>query len=382
MDSKIVYFGTQSIFGILFLVLFFLNRSSYRERGTHKIDALFIVFVITLVLDSAWVFIDGVPEYRTWHIALETTYLSLMACTGYLWFLYTLDFFPAKSLKLRDYKFLLGIPVLIEIALIIISIKTGWIFEVDAGGTYIRGDYHIYTVLLNYLYMLFGSYVAIKCRREALLPIDKRRYTVAALFPLPVLVLSGIQMLLPPGFPSMQGGVLIGLLLLYGGSQNALVSRDFLTGLPNRIAFENELTEQMQKYRSDGPNLLYLMEGDIDNFKQINDTFGHPVGDKVLKHAADVLCQVFSPYGSVFRIGGDEFMIIAEADDHFDINELRNRLNEQLSLNASKDEMNISMSLGIMKYDGKMSFREFIDNVDKDLYTDKGSRLPHGESRL
>lgn len=372
MDSRIVYFGAQSIFALLFVVMFFLNRNSYRGRGTSKLEALFVLFIITLILDGIWVFIDGVPKYRTAHIALETTYLSTMACTGYLWFLYTLDFLPADSLKLRNYRYLLGIPVVIEIILIFLSIKNGWIFIVDEGGTYIRGKYHIYTVLLNYLYMLLGSYVALKCRKEAVLSLDKRRFAAVAMFPIPVLLLSGLQMLLPPGLPAMQGGVLIGLLLQYGGSTDVIITRDYLTGLPNRLAFDNYLVDRMQKHHTDDKGRLYLMEGDIDNFKSINDTLGHAGGDRVLCRAADALRRFFSANGTVFRTGGDEFMIIAETDEELNVSETRIGLNEYLSEHAGQDQqMTVEMSLGISEYDGVMTFDEFIEATDRSLYADK-----------
>lgn len=371
MDSRIIYFGAQFIFGVLFVVLFHLNRLSYRGKAPVKLEAVFILFLITLVLDIIWVFIEGVPKLRNWNITLETVYLSTMAWTGYVWFLHTLDFFPAKSLKLKDYKYILGIPVIIEIICILLSIRTGWIFSVDEGGTYIRGPYHFYTVALNYIYMLLGSYVALKCRNEATLSLDKRRFTVAALFPLPVLLLSGAQILLPPGLPAMQGGVLVSLLLLYGGSTDAIITTDHLTALPNRIAFEAYMMERIQKYPANGSYHLYLLEGDIDNFKIINDSFGHIEGDRALVQTADALREYFSEYGVSFRTGGDEFMIVVESDCELDIQKIRREFNEHLSASAYRDDMTLSMSLGISEYDGSMTLREFIDSADRDLYAVK-----------
>lgn len=63
-------------------------------------------------------------------------------------------------------------------------------------------------VVINYLYMLLGSYVALKCRKQVLFEVEKRWLTAAAFFPVPVLLLSGVQMLLPPGLPSMQAGAI------------------------------------------------------------------------------------------------------------------------------------------------------------------------------
>ncbi|MBP3736160.1 MAG: GGDEF domain-containing protein [Lachnospiraceae bacterium] len=372
MDYRIIYFGAQTMIGILFLVLYSLRCAGRRGQRPEKLDAVYGLFIITILLDSIWILIDGVPKYRTWHILLELVYLSVMAHTGYLWFLYTLDLFPAKSMLLRRYRYILGIPVLFQIALILTSVKTGLIFIVDENGTYIRGSLSLLPVLMNYCYMLLGSYVALTCRKEALLTIDKRRFTVAALFPVPVLFLSGAQMLLPPGLPTMQGGVLVALLLLYGTSQNLLITRDYLTGLPNRSAFEQDLLERLRRYRADGSSNLYLMEGDLDSFKQINDTYGHPAGDTALRHAADALRLVFSPYGAVvFRTGGDEFMVIAETDVPLDTDLLRKELNKCLLAASENDPVRLSMSLGIEKYDGRTDFRALIESADRKLYEAK-----------
>ena len=111
MDYRIIYVGTQTIFGILFLVLLFLRHATAKNQRLDKLDALHCLFLVTIVLDAVWILIDGNPELRTWHVALQVVYLTTMAFTGYLWFLYTLDNFPEKSMKLHRYRFVLLVPV-------------------------------------------------------------------------------------------------------------------------------------------------------------------------------------------------------------------------------------------------------------------------------
>lgn len=374
MDYRIIYVGTQAIFGVLFLTLLILRHTNERGQRLNKLDALYALFILTAVLDGTWMLIDGVPNMRSAHVALQVVYLSTMALTGYTWFLYTLDSFPAQSMKLRRYRFVLGIPVLITIVLIVCSIRTSWMFIVDENGTYTRGPLHIYSIIANYAYMLLASYVALRCRKDALLTMDKRRYGAIALFPVPVLVLSGIQLLLPPGLPAMQGGVFISLLLLFGTSQNVLITRDYLTGLPNRSAFEQDLLEHMHRYRAADQAHLYVMEGDLNKFKHINDTYGHPTGDKALQLAAEALEEVFTPYGAaVFRTGGDEFSMIAETDEVLHVEALRAELNDRLAQASVADDIVLSMSLGIKEYDGITEFRELIKGVDESLYAAKNA---------
>ncbi len=88
-----------------------------------------------------------------------------------------------------------------------------------------------------------------------------------------------------------------------------LAHYDFLTGLPNRLLLKDRLQIAIKNSKSAGKNvgLLFL---DLDNFKEINDSYGHPVGDFVLKEIADRMRACLRESDTVGRIGGDEFLII------------------------------------------------------------------------
>ncbi len=353
-------------------MLLFLRHTTNRQQRFDKLDLLYLMFVFTLVLDCIWRMIDGVPAYRNGHIVLELVYLCTMAFPGYVWFLYTLDLFPSQSLAIRKYRFILIIPAVIEALFVVSSLSNGLVFQVDEQGTYVRGSLSLLPVVIHYSYMVLGSYVALACRKQVLLEVERRWLLAAAFFPVPVLLLSGMQVLLPPGLPSLQAGVLVGLLLFYGMSRNAMISQDYLTDLPNRFTFEQDLQERIHKFRRGATKHLYLIEGDLNRFKQINDTYGHPEGDKVLKQVAWVLREVFTPYGiAVFRTGGDEFMMIAETEKEFDIDRVQQALNESLATIEVRGHNTVSMSLGVEEYDGEAEPRVFIESVDKKLYEAK-----------
>ena len=89
-----------------------------------------------------------------------------------------------------------------------------------------------------------------------------------------------------------------------------LAHEDGLTGLENRLAFTEY--ERGLAMRSEG--LVYIVQFDINFLKKVNDSYGHSVGDKYIKAAADVIEKSFGEYGRVFRIGGDEFVAIMEND--------------------------------------------------------------------
>lgn len=84
---------------------------------------------------------------------------------------------------------------------------------------------------------------------------------------------------------------------------------DPLTQLPNRRAFDDQLAGRLQDYRKHSTPFSLLMV-DVDHFKQINDTFGHPVGDEVLVSMGKALRAALRKHDFVARIGGEEFAII------------------------------------------------------------------------
>ena len=89
--------------------------------------------------------------------------------------------------------------------------------------------------------------------------------------------------------------------------------RDALTGLPNRRAFEEHLQVALQKaHSSDAEVTLVLL--DLDDFKRVNDVYGHVVGDEVLRHFARVARDATRAIEPIFRIGGEEFALVLDVD--------------------------------------------------------------------
>ena len=88
-----------------------------------------------------------------------------------------------------------------------------------------------------------------------------------------------------------------------------LSSRDALTGLANRRQFELTLAREIDRVARAGEPALVLM-ADVDHFKKVNDTHGHPAGDQVLKAVAQALLDCVRPMDTVARFGGEEFAII------------------------------------------------------------------------
>lgn len=149
---------------------------------------------------------------------------------------------------------------------------------------------------------------------------------------------------------------------------------DVLTGLLNRRAYyetsSNEI-HRARRYKTD----LSLIILDIDHFKDFNDNYGHDVGDKALKHFADILMKVKREYDYTFRLGGDEFIILLPETDEAEATNLAERIKEEVKkhgLNIDNNLLKMSTSFGVSQLqDEDRSIQEVEKRADIALYDAK-----------
>jgi diguanylate cyclase (GGDEF)-like protein len=131
-----------------------------------------------------------------------------------------------------------------------------------------------------------------------------------------------------------------------------LAQYDVLTGLPNRNLFRDRLEQAMERAKRN-ETLMALMFIDLDRFKEINDTLGHFIGDRVLQGVADRLRLYLRGVDTIARIGGDEFTVVVENEHEISqINTAAHKIKDALSqpLLVDQREIFISASVGITVY--------------------------------
>ena len=169
---------------------------------------------------------------------------------------------------------------------------------------------------------------------------------------------------------------------------------DYLTGLPNARSLFVHLSREIARCRRTGTSLA-LMVCDLDNFKQINDLYGHLEGDNLLKEFAGHLKEVCRGYDYVARMGGDEFVIVAPGLSPEASSEKASRLH-QLAVEAGKkvsgrDLVGLSVGSAFCPEDG-FDVERLLAEADRRMYSmkkvhhsepssDRGAHLPDARAR-
>ncbi len=145
--------------------------------------------------------------------------------------------------------------------------------------------------------------------------------------------------------------------------------RDPLTGLYNRSFLMERLQSLISKAKRKETELK-LVFLDLNNFKQVNDIYGHEEGDKVLKGVANIIKNSFREYDLVARYGGDEFVVVLEENnDDINISQIVERINKNIKKLFEKYK--ISVSFGYASSNETLDIEELIALADGRMYQNK-----------
>ncbi|MFK7817668.1 MAG: GGDEF domain-containing protein [Planctomycetaceae bacterium] len=155
--------------------------------------------------------------------------------------------------------------------------------------------------------------------------------------------------------------------------KNALY--DSVTGLPNRSVFDRRLVQEWERVKRRGSSIAVLMI-DLDHFKQINDRYGHSMGDEVLTEVAETLSGQLRSYDLLVRFGGDEFAAILTDCYMTDIHIPATRLQEgirRLGERFDFEEPPLTVSIGAATCPGnqKVAAQRLVDAADECMYAAK-----------
>ena len=155
-----------------------------------------------------------------------------------------------------------------------------------------------------------------------------------------------------------------------------LAIRDSLTGIRNKTAYDREVFKIEQEI-ADGETTFGVAMCDLNYLKKINDNYGHEKGDMAIQKLCRIICVTFA-HSPVFRIGGDEFVVILKNSDYEQVDKLIEKFNSELEAQATDDTVEMweapSAAIGYELYDEKrdhVSYESVFKRADGEMYRKK-----------
>ncbi len=348
------------ILTLIFLgVLYFYFKNQKEIKGYKVLKTAYIFAFTALLADIACRILHIGASAGVLADVFGAVYCVLLSLIGFCWLIFCAGRFGYEQFRNLFVRSVCAMPVLIVAA---VKILYGFAYE-------------SFVATMCIIYPLAVGIMAVHGRRElSLREKDERRKIVAA--SLPAVVIGGLsQTFFSDGLMCAPFGIAVSLMILLIDSQHDKIVIDRLTKLHNRYGMDEEIDEQLEQYKKDKTDSFYVIACDMDDFKTINDTWGHAEGDRALRIVADVLTKVSDRNNAIaFRNGGDEFVIITDKSDKFVADTICAQVESEFEKVHFRDDYEIKISMGIALYDGKTTVNELLNRADGTLYDVKRSR--------
>ncbi len=357
---------TNALALILLIVLFFANIRSLRSKRYYNgvlLSLLFIAF-FTIILETISFYVNEKEGMVFYYLGMAVNTLDFIAPTLFasLLSLFVRYYFFSKPRKVSI--FILSLPFLINVVMVIVNIFIPFLFKIDSGNTYTRLWGYYITLALSFLYIVYSLTVYI----VALVKKKSSRFFPFYLFIFPTILGTILQSLFY-GISMIWPCIAVGLAGVLSSVAMERVFTDELTDTYNRAYFNYSINNITNKK---DPSVTGIML-DINDFKNINDKYGHDAGDKALKEFAEILHKAVGRKGTVIRLSGDEFVILVNTRNVKEIKTYIEQINHEFEKYNNSDECEIELfaSLGYASYIKGQSAAEFLKNFDTEMYIEK-----------
>lgn len=348
-------FATYSIDILALIFLYGLLKSSNILNNNRKKPFLFgiMLTIIVILLEAGTILtINENIRSRTLNILFNVFGFALSP-------IIPIALIAIINIKIiRTHKFML-LPTFINIVAAILSPLLGLIFYVDANNQYIRGNHFFIFVMvyiINLVLLLISSVLICK----------KHHYPIIwkSIF-LCIFTISGtsIQLVVPSVYTSWHC-ITLSLIMYFLLLSEFDNSFDTLSGLYNRATFE-KAAKQIEKQKT-----FTVIVIDINDFKIVNDTYGHNYGDSVINSIAVILKESLDNRYTCYRVGGDEFFILSKETNKDKIEYHLKKIIDTLSEKRTIDSRlpTISYGYSVFQGDKKPDFQKILKEADDQMY--------------
>lgn len=284
------------------------------------------------------------------------------------WLLYTHCEIYQDEQRVKRLMNPLLIIILVNAAITVLSLRFRWVYYIDQENVYHRGPLYFVPASITIGLILIAMIIIVTNRKT----IEKKHYFSLVFFAVPPVVCIFLQITFY-GISLMLNGLTLSFLIVFITIQNRRMDTDYLTGVYNRKRLERYLKYKINMSSSKKTFSAILI--DLNDFKEINDNFGHDVGDEALETCAKLIKSCLRANDFVARYGGDEFYIILDLSNEKDLTRTVERIYKCFEKynEKSKKPYSLGISLGAAVYDveAHMKAEEFQKQIDNLMYENK-----------
>jgi len=355
-------FAVILMIGLLVSIIARRDKYSFSGRLLRGIVVLNIVMLVTEVL--SWVF-DGrsgtLPMIMNY--VFNYLFFLLSPIVVSLWTSY-FDYKISRDANRVKRRFYYMQPFFIIAILAVINIFTPVVFTISEQNVYSREPFIWAGVAITYILFAYVLYVLIKERNRL-----KSRVIIGVLLFITIPLIGAFFQILIYGLLLIWPLTAIGCVIVYIHLETYSGSKDYLTKLYTRVKFEDYITDLLSINKA-----FTVVMIDLDNFKELNDMYGHKTGDRVLKSFADCIIGIFNN-SFICRFGGDEFVIVFDETDVSTIIKRMHMLKNEANQNTCDEEYDIEFSYGYSVSTGcPKSIDALLAEADHTMYENKLSK--------
>lgn len=374
MDNA-TYVQTNLIPAVTLIILYFNSRAKLPfSRSNRLLRHLLLLVLAMLTADTAATLLNGAPGLAARRALwlFNSLYFLLSGAIALCWFFYVSSRVCRKFFPPRRYALL--IPFLLYAVVLVAGACHGTIFTLDEANRYHRGPLFFLQYALGISYLLAATGLALWYMRGRQDPDERREYRNIALFTAFPAAGATLQVLFY-GLVVLWPLTAAALLLIYITIQRGQIALDGLTGLNNRGRLDEYLADRCRRTRPGHP--WYLMLIDLDDFKQINDVYGHAIGDEALRQVAQLLKRTFLRSDAFLaRYGGDEFAVVLSCTQDSTVLAEVQRLNQAARHTVWNAARPLALSVGYARFEGAAGddALHLIARADEAMYQIKRKR--------
>jgi len=361
---------------VILIIVFCTSKTDSIGKARQLLfRALIFCAMLLLCFETAAVILTGKPEGHLINTALYFCYIFLTFAGVLFCFFWVLfcALRQGRRLKPRGYV-LLSLPLAAVAILLILNFADDYLFAVSQDNIFHPGGFLYIIGIATGCYVAFGMFIIWRSKQS----MPQKEYYLLLILPLIIAAAGFAQHMLYVRlvWPSAAVGLLIIQLYALGEKMNI----DHLTGLYNRKCLDDYVKDLLASGRTESFAALML---DIDNFKKINDTYGHTEGDKAIIAAAALLKKSVRKCDFVSRYGGDEFLIILDectikTTEHV-ISRLRENVVRYNSQNASAYKLDFSIGYNLFNNVLGLRPKDIFTKIDGLMYKNKQSKISTGD---